>query len=290
MPLNNWRSYAPAGGAIALLLAIIALGNWAGSFDSGQRDGQGNQSASQQPNSTKAAPRKRGVDAAKYQPNCDEPKSREEADVCAQLRMAQTAADQARFTYYGLWLLGLTLAATAWAAMGAARSASVAESALKDVERAFVFIKLFETHVIGRELNLLPQWENTGSTPASPMRSYVSWSTFNGEPGPDFRFPDLDAAGNPLPGSGNSIETFIAPKGASYAERLRISVDVLEQCRRGEVRLFAWGHADYRDVFGADHVTTFCNEIVVEGVSVADDGEVTAALNFPKFRRHNTAR
>jgi hypothetical protein len=53
----------------------------------------------------------------------------------------------------------------------AEKAAKIAERALTEVQRAFVHDKRLETHVIGKELLVLLQWENGGTTPANEARS-----------------------------------------------------------------------------------------------------------------------
>ena len=65
-------------------------------------------------------------------------------------------------------------------AQAAKNSANVATVSLTTTQRAFVFVSVFETYVVNNELRILPKWENTGATPANPMRTYDNWKTFVG--------------------------------------------------------------------------------------------------------------
>lgn len=107
-------------------------------------------------------------------------------------------------------------------------------------ERSYLSTPL-KTHIIGNEFRVLPKWENSGATPANPMKNHVSWSSFNGEPPAIFGYPDLDRNGQPLPDRKGGISFFLGPKAVKYAETLRIPLAVMELVRKGEMRLFSVG-------------------------------------------------
>ena len=193
------------------------------------------------------------------------------------------------------WTDPLTLFTAALVIVGALqatflwRGISDSKEALTITQRAFVFISLFETHVLNDTLVVMPKWENSGSTPTKTMRNYANWKVFEGEPPPTYNFPDYDVKGNELTSPGDGPEIFIGPKATLYSETLKIPIPVLEQVRSGQRRLFVWGWANYVDVFCGDHRTEFCNELVV--TSLGQQGnQVSAAVSFGLYRRHNSAR
>lgn len=59
----------------------------------------------------------------------------------------------------------------------AQKAAEVAEKTLVGTQRAFVFVRQFETSVINNELQILPQWENSGSTPTKNARNWTLLKT-----------------------------------------------------------------------------------------------------------------
>jgi hypothetical protein len=175
------------------------------------------------------------------------------------------------------------------AADAAKNSADVARQALVGTQRAFVFIKTFEVLVINQEIQILPQWENSGSTPAKKAKNYANWKTFIGEIPHDYSYPDIGENGNPLPSPGEGVEFFIGPKSLKYADILKVPLSTMEAVRAHFQRLFVWGWITYDDEFGQNHRTEVCNEVVVTGID-QEDGKVTVALNFRDYGPHNTAR
>jgi hypothetical protein len=175
-------------------------------------------------------------------------------------------------------------------AEAAKQSAEVAQTALVTTQRAFLYINIIETHVINREVLIMPQWRNSGTTRASPVTNYVNWKTFESEPPSGYTYPDLAADGSALTERGRGITFYMGPQDTSYAETLKIPVETMEKVRSRQLRLFIWGWAQYRDVFKDTplHETTFCNEVVVTDMGT-EDGKATIAASFSKYGPHNTA-
>jgi hypothetical protein len=194
-------------------------------------------------------------------------------------------------TFSGLLVLAtVALFISAEKSADAARqSADIARQALVGTQRAFVFLKQFEVVPINQEIRILPQWENSGSTPTTNARSYVNWKTFVGDPPPNYSWPDLDANGNPLTTPASPQLFFVAPKGTKYAHTLIIPNHTMDAVRDKTERLFVWGWINYEDEFGQDHRTEFCNEVIVTSISV-QQGQVTVAASFADYGPHNTAR
>jgi hypothetical protein len=97
-------------------------------------------------------------------------------------------------------------------ARAAKDAADVAKQTFLSTQRPFVFLRLFETVLVGSELRILPQWENSGVTPAMEKRNWANWKAFIGEPPPDYAWPDLDAKGEPLTGRSSGAVSFLGPK------------------------------------------------------------------------------
>jgi hypothetical protein len=185
------------------------------------------------------------------------------------------------------------------AAIESAAAAKMLASAAKDTaetakrsffvaQRPFVFVSIFEAHVIGNELRILPKFENGGSTQAVKFQSWVSWKLFPNEPPAHYSWPDLDASGRPLPKRGDGPVSFLGPKAASYAIGLNVPLSDLERVRQGEQRLFLWGWTDYSDTIGgrSRYRTEFAHEVVVADIGKDDAGKTTVVLAFPKYGRN----
>jgi len=157
------------------------------------------------------------------------------------------------------------------------------------IQRPFLSISTFETYVVGNELRILPKWENSGATPANPVKNWANWKTFPSEPPSDFNYPDLDANGNPTTGTPNGPSFFIGAKASRYSEILKIPIATLEQVRNGALRLFIWGWAEYHDAFvDTARRTEYCNELVV--TSLGRDGDkVSVAASFAAYGSPNKA-
>jgi hypothetical protein len=270
MPFSNWRAYAPAGGAVALLLVIIALGNWAGGFDSRPRDSHGDKAVNQQRDPTKPASRKHGVEAAKYQPSCDEPKSREEADVCAQRRMAD-AADRIVVLTWVQIVLGvigaLGLLATLWLTRAALKQASrsadaakISADALVSAERAFVKIShnapgidFFED----RDITVSVEVRNLGKTPATVTDTLLK--------------PVLVLAGESLPkkpdyardrAMQSSKAFLVANEHFKFGDMFMFKPDTPQRLRDSDLWFYLIGYVDYVDVFGTRHRAGYARRYV----------------------------
>jgi len=188
-----------------------------------------------------------------------------------------------------LWFLIRAENTASRSAAAAEDSAKTSKDALISVQRAFVFIRSFETVVVNQEFRILPQWENGGSTPTKNARNYVSWKSFVGSPPTDYNWPDIGADGNPLTAAPAVNDFFVAPKGTKYAAILPVPISIIEAVKSGQQRLFVWGWINYHDIFGHDHRTEFCVEITVTAISV-ENGKTAVAITFGDYGPHNTAR
>jgi hypothetical protein len=166
-------------------------------------------------------------------------------------------------------------------------SAGVARQSLVTVQRAFVFIDSFQGDVLIDQLIVMPKWRNSGTTPTRYMTNWVSWKPFTSEPPDEFNFPDLGEGGDPVDEKDKKPTlAFIGPNATVFAQTITIPKPVLDEMRAGHVRLFVWGWTKYQDVFGADRMTKFCNEIKI--LASWQQGEkVASAISFPNYRRHN---
>jgi hypothetical protein len=170
------------------------------------------------------------------------------------------------------------------------QSADVAKTALISAQRAFLFVNTFETHVIKNEFRILPQWKNSGTTQANPVKNYANWRAFIGTPPADYTDPDLAADGTDLPTHGQGLEFYIGPQDAIYSESLNVPMPLIERIRNKELRLFIWGWAEYRDAFEGTpiHRSQFCNEVIVTDMGREGD-KVTVAVSFAKYGPYNKA-
>lgn len=180
-------------------------------------------------------------------------------------------------------------------ASAAKLAADTAKRSLIDVQRAFVFQDGFDTEFINNSLIIMPKWRNSGATPTRMMRNWVSWMLFDGTPPVTFDYPDLGPDGKTEPASHDFAPlVFVGPQATRYGEALTLDASLLDAMRTGQKRLFVWGWARYKDVFGTEHLSRFCNEIrmtnahvLIDQKDAGDRPVVRAAIDFPQFGKYN---
>jgi hypothetical protein len=209
----------------------------------------------QQPNSTN------------YQTNCDQPKSREEDDLCQQRRMAKAAEDavwwagrQTILGIAGFAAVLLTLVFTGWAAVAASRAARAAQKSadsIPHIERAYVFFwdverRDFSFQARDRTI-VIPTsgqnviYRNCGKTPAIVVKTKLGCDVFAQPPDP------TTATEKTLP-SGAVI-------GASDDWRrgkVDVSKEKIEQAKSEGTAIYLYGEITYRDIFKNEQRTWFC--------------------------------
>ena len=241
-------------------MVIIALGNWASGFESGPGKRDGDKTAKQQSSPLKPATRKQGVDAAKYQPRCDEPKSREEADVCAQLRVAAAAEDQVGISKYGLGLLLATLGATAAAAIFTGLTWRTMEKTAKRQLRAYVSASPFQINRLDTttESRVFFDMRNFGQTPAYKVAHSSRFEIFDYPLPPNFHFPGLEWDNYPSLSTIHPGEAAKTHSGVATS-KTPLSASDIGVARVGKSkRLYAYGVIKYVDVFDKPRETKFC--------------------------------
>ena len=164
-------------------------------------------------------------------------------------------------------------------------SVRIAEKALTEVERAFVFIDGFSDELslkadsmqIGEiafykktgddpELFLTrfaahPRWKNSRNTPTKNMKIQVDWQNFGARPPTQFpppytKIPDFLFIGP------NAIE-LSEGKDMSRAPQALIDFEI-ENPVRGPPLILIWGRAEYEDVFGHPHFVEWCYRLRLE--------------------------
>lgn len=217
--------------------------------------------------------------AAPYQADCSKPN---ESDLCAQQAMVRATESQADYTWYGLVLVFPTLLFTAVAALAAAFQVWLSRQSLILTERAFVFIKEFNTYTFPDRpiIRIMPKWENTGKTPTENMINHVNWHYFEAEMPDGFGFPDL--------GDDETVPVLISPGGEVFSSNLDIGSNLIDAAKNGRGHIYIWGWAEYSDVFQGTirHRTEFCNEVEVTPI----DGQPNQIrLQFKMYKKHNGA-
>lgn len=186
--------------------------------------------------------------------------------------MAQAAEDSVWWSRVQAWLGGLgfagilvTLVFSGLGTRAAARQVRLSRDALIHTDRAFVYpfqtmwnaVKDVNTDKV-RSWRMSIRWKNSGNTHTRHLRMWTNLSVRTDTLLSDFDFPD-EGAGD--------IPTLIAPQATVDTQELELSLDDLELAIAGKRHLYAWGWAEYDDVFDRTrrHRTEFCYKINVGG-------------------------
>ncbi len=213
--------------------------------------------------------------------------------VVATGALAIVAAGQAALF---LWQLGLmregledakTAASAARDGAFAARdNVEIAKLTMVARDRAYVHHGGFRwiSHPSGGDFfwRIRPQWINSGNTPTRNMGSHVDYSLRDHPLPEDFVFSYVRG----------DIPAMIPPHGQIEGGHRDISADDLLLIRDGKKFFYAWGTADYRDVFPdtPDRVTKFC----AAATNISGDPhkawhatENPLEIMFAVYHRHN---
>ena len=207
----------------------------------------------------------------KKQALCDEAKAGPESDLCQQWRMAQAAEKQVHWTrrlyFLTFWEIGalvLTLLATAAAAIAAVIAARAARDAVKIASntaehqlRAYVAQEVIIWSPVTQPgtqtingYSLAVRWKNFGSTPARRCRTQFNTGIFEKGIPKDFDYPDPPTRPDPSTGKVNpTTEKSHMPPSGPITNTVEFTVAEAQVIQRGERKLFAWGWAEYNDIF-----------------------------------------
>lgn len=179
------------------------------------------------------------------------------------------------------------------AANAALDTVTISREALIEVQRAFVFVKVFQLDIVNDTQRITPMFENSGSTPANPIRWWVNVKKTGPEGLPtNFKYPDLDAQGLELAGKGNGITTYLGPHQTQYAQTMSVPISVMSGVRDGSARVFVWGWVEYSDIFqkALVHRTEFCQEVIAEIIGPHNaEGKAPSAVSMRFYGTYNTA-
>lgn len=238
------------------------------------------------------APSQSRNDGGRQDIACDDKCEREKSDLQAQQGMADAAwwmvyisIASLVLTICGFGLLIGTLLYTRDTAESSRKMAKASEEAsntaniqvqlsrhaLVDTDRAFVYpadttwYHLQDARSKKTEsYRMAIKWTNSGKTPTQFLNIRFNRSIRDDLPPEDFDFPDY--------GPPEQIITFIAPNGTLESAPLDLTLDEMTAIRDGKSHLYAWGWAEYDDVFDRTgrHRTEFCHKWAISG-DIAND-------------------
>lgn len=236
---GNWRSHVAAG---RIVLGVAAgLAAFSGPAVA----------AEQSPHAVKDS-------NSFYVANCDRPENREEADLCAQMRLAKAAEDiaaladrQTMLSYLELTALLLTLFALSVAAIVAVRALRMARDTARRELRAYVFpIYAHIRDVRASRPTFVIDVKNFGQTPAYGLRMNTA----------------LHSGSHPLntklvPEVQSSIATAqLAPQAALFDEialNHSLSANEISALAEGSAAIYLFGEIEYFDIYKKKRWTTF---------------------------------
>lgn len=152
-----------------------------------------------------------------------------------------------------------SLDATERAASAAERSAKISGQSLSTAQRAFVFLKGFDSipnifENVLKEYVIFAYAENAGVTPAQDVRFASSIQMQRGS-APQVPFFKTDFTG--------SSTSVMGPRSQVRSGYLPVSAGDLYDCWLGKTKIFIWMRLEYRDIFSQEllHHHEQCAEI-----------------------------
>lgn len=249
---GHWRSYAAIGGIVALLCAASYFAPWITRLVRGDVHGiaQGKDGAAQQGAADDPVARPQKVaPPPDYKPECNK---REDADLCAQMRMAQSAEIQSTLNVLGVGLLAATLLATGAAAVFTGLTWRTMEGTGRRQLRAYVYVDeaKFEHFDDAANASVKIIIRNAGQTPAYKLTQISARVTIALDDNSSFPvIPDDGKAGT---------ITVINPGGAFKVQMtLDYAEPQLAAIRNHQVNFYLFGVIKYVDVFRRNHTSNF---------------------------------
>lgn len=253
MSFSDWRALGAIIGLVGVVLLASYLAPWITRFVRGEVHGvtQGDHRADQQPTPSDTAARSQEQPpATEYKPECSK---REDADLCAQMRMAEAAEQQEVISWLGLGLLAGTFIFTGGAAVFTGLTWHVMRHTAQRELRAYISLEPSVLKLDGlRPLDITIVAKNHGQTPAADV---VHFSAVKFLPHPLPRGFDPGC-----PGDGISTEGIWPSAGRPFKRELgrTIPAALLAELQTGAKRLFVFSLIKYQDVFGRRRYTKLC--------------------------------
>lgn len=217
---------------------------------------------------------------AVYEAACDPGKDQRESDLCAQWKAADSAADSASFTKWGVWISSLSTVFVLAALYLTLRANQIARDTAKQQLRAYVSHVKYEmkNHPDSRGNlsyhDITAIWLNCGQTPAFEVRSWINYSLRPDALPDDFNFPPpKDVAGFGTLALGPGRECNCLSPLITHQELLDVST--------GALKLFVWSQVDYLDAFKARRSSQVACEVK------AVRSQSTLRVVFNALNRHN---
>lgn len=243
------------------------------------------------------APKYAPVTAIPYEPHCDDPKEREDADLCAQWASVQAVEESNRLARISMRITALEFGAlivslifTGWAAMAAAKAAHLAEETTKGADRAiaeaargadamgYAAKAMRRVAIVGGQ-----QLEHSEESTRQQLRAYVSvnpdginradsgeaiahiivknWGKIAAKSVEVYVQSiismDKDSQYFTVPDRSNMVSRVVQP--ADEMRQGTQEIFAVADIDNVEVFIFVWGVVYYEDGFGQKRFTRFCH-------------------------------
>ncbi len=260
---SNWVSNYETG-VILTVVGFVLVGILAdiGSHSGHQDKGTDHQNASQSSGDMVLTANKH-TGSSNYQPSCDNPKTKDEYDVCQQKRIAVAAEDTSHYDELQFWwvgigglaLLGLTLAAATAAAIYTKKTADIAGDTARKQLRAYPVVNGGDVTVEENPDNTIylranVELVNSGQTPANNLSMTLQTKIVE-----DGKLPVFDCQAEERQLSSRMIAGPSVPIGET--NRIPITHQQLEMLQNGRSKLYAWGKFTYRDIYDDNWCSEF---------------------------------
>jgi hypothetical protein len=204
---------------------------------------------------------------------------------------------QARIAAWSAALGIVTMLAAIAAAIYARGATRIAERALKDGQRAFIFPERIEENGLrDKQTGEMKAWQfrfpwrNTGTTAAMRCEAHVNVLYW-------LRDDDRRAKGLPPPeppawwpfpdGNQQRVRFALGPNAARSSGPITVPIDQLRNAAIGDARIYFYGWIKYSDVFGGRRETRFCVELA--GFSGDPAGPQVPSLSYHHWKTFNCA-
>jgi hypothetical protein len=216
--------------------------------------------------------------APKYDPVCNDPKDREDANLCEQRRMSKAAEEsvglariQAWIAAFGVVLVGLSVAFAGWAAWAASQSA---EAAAKSVDISLKSVKLSQGAILDFKVDTATLSENSFNMTSKVQNVGKSVATIEAIRMRYHIGADLPDVPNYTDSAGRYHGTILAPGDAMIFDedperQTELSESQMTEILTGRTNYFFYGRITYRDALGSIFDRGFAYQ--VEPEKVADD-------------------
>lgn len=257
MPSGYGHAVLAAG--LALCLTTATLGQVSDKQDVQSTKEEPKTATQEQPKSpapVSPAPPSESRRAPVYQPDCERPKDRDEADLCEQRRMAEAAIDTANWAKKQFWatvweivaLVG-TIAVAVFAVFAAFSANRISRESAERQLRAYVCVMNTKiSRENDRVIHAVVYMKNSGQTPA---RNVTSRTTISIGPVIDFSPREDDD------GVGSRATIGAGDPYTLQARSESLDDEVWTEVFNRDIPFWVWGELSYDDIFGKERRHTY---------------------------------